>query len=273
MYEAHFRLARKPFAMHPEPDMMYWAEGHKMARTMMVYGLTGTHGIVVITGEVGSGKTTLLSHLINEDRSGHVLGRLNGGIGLGNDVPAWVLFGFGVEGSASSTTENVERLKAFLTKVKQRRRKAVVFIDEAQLLSEYAIEQLRLLSDMTLGGTPVLQLVLLGQPELARILNQPQLVQFRQRIVSHYHLKSFSPAEVQEYIATRLRKSGAPGEMFTEDALEAVHELTGGVPRRINMLCDTALVYAFAQGQRLITRDTLEKVQSDRETHGLVQIG
>ncbi|MGV6819598.1 MAG: ExeA family protein [Parvularcula sp.] len=272
MYEAHFNLTRKPFASHPEPEMLYWAEGHKMAHTMLNYGLSATNGIVVISGEIGSGKTTLLSHLFNEDQSGHVLGRLNGGVGLADDTAAWVLFGFGYDVSGVSSTQSLTRLREFLDQADGQGRKAVLFIDEAQLLSDKAIEDLRLLSDMQIDGHPVMQLVLLGQPELARKLNQPHLLQFRQRIVSHYHLKAFSPDETRGYVLARIERAGGSPDLFSEDALAAIHGKTGGVPRRINVLCDTALVYAFAQGAAQVTEQTLNNVMNDRTSHGMLAI-
>ena len=272
MYEAHFGLTRKPFATYPEPDMMYWAEGHKMARTMLVYGLTATNGIVVITGEIGAGKTTLLSDIIQRNESGHVLGRLNGAIGLGNDVPAWVLYAFGIETGSVSATTSMGQLQEFLRQLQARGRKAVLFIDEAQLLPEHVIEELRLLADMQIGMMPVLQLVLLGQPELANKLNAPNLLQFRQRIVSHYHLKAFAPNETREYVIFRLHKAGGTEELLSADALQDIHKLTDGVPRRINKLIDTAFVYAFAQGMTTVTKDVIEKVLTDRTEHGMLQI-
>lgn len=272
MYEAHFNFSRKPFASYPEPEMMFWAEGHKMALTMLTYGLTATSGIVVISGEIGSGKTTLLSHLFNEDTSGHVLGRLSGSVGLGDDTSAWVLFGFGLDVTGLSPTQTLSRLRDFLQDTHARDRKAVLFIDESQLLNDDALEDLRLLSEMQIGGLPVLQLVLLGQPELARKLNQPHLLQFRQRIVSHYHLKAFSADETQNYVTSRLEKAGGNPHIFTRDALAAIHGKTNGVPRRINVLCDTALVYSFAQGDTEVTARTLDRVMSDRSDHGMLSI-
>ncbi len=270
MYEAHFNLGRKPFAT--EPDMMYWAEGHKMARTMLIYGLTATNGIVVITGEIGSGKTTLLSDIIARNESGHVLGRLNGAIGLGSDVAAWVLYGFGIETGSVSATTSMGQLQEFLRQTQARGRKAVLFIDEAQLLSEAVIEELRLLSDMQIGMVPVLQLVMLGQPELANKLNSPNLLQFRQRIVSHYHLKAFAPTETREYVVSRLHKAGGTEALITPEAMEGIHAQTDGIPRRINKLCDTAFVYAYAQGMDRVSKEVIEKVISDRGDHGLLAI-
>jgi type II secretory pathway predicted ATPase ExeA len=272
MYEAHFNLGRKPFATYPEPDMMYWAEGHKMARTMLIYGLTATNGIVVITGEIGSGKTTLLSDIIARNESGHVLGRLNGAIGLGSDVAAWVLYGFGIETGSVSATTSMGQLQEFLRQTQARGRKAVLFIDEAQLLSEAVIEELRLLSDMQIGMVPVLQLVMLGQPELANKLNSPNLLQFRQRIVSHYHLKAFAPTETREYVVSRLHKAGGTEALITPEAMEGIHAQTDGIPRRINKLCDTAFVYAYAQGMDRVSKEVIEKVISDRGDHGLLAI-
>ena len=272
MYEAHFGLSRKPFATYPEPDMMYWAEGHKMARTMLVYGLTATNGIVVITGEIGSGKTTLLSDIVERNESGHVLGRLNGAIGLGNDVPSWVLYAFGIDTGTVSATTSMSQLTEFMRQVQSRGRKAVLFVDEAQLLPEAVIEELRLLADIQIGPTPVLQLVMLGQPELANKLNRPNLLQFRQRIVSHYHLKAFAPHETKEFVIFRLHRAGGQESLFTPDAVDSLHALTDGIPRRINKLCDTAFVYAYAQGMERVTKDVIEKVVSDRGEHGMLQI-
>ena len=272
MYEAHFGLSRKPFATYPEPDMMYWAEGHKMARTMLVYGLTATNGIVVITGEIGAGKTTLLADIVNRNESGHVLGRLNGAVGLGEDVAAWVLYAFGIDAGTVSATTSMAQLQEFLRQIQARGRKAVLFVDEAQLLPEKVIEELRLLSDMQIGMMPVLQLVMLGQPELANKLNSPNLLQFRQRIVSHYHLKAFAPNETKEFVVFRLHKAGGRAELFTPDAVEGLHQLTDGIPRRINKLCDTAMVYAYAQGLDQVTPDVIQKVIQDRGEHGMLKI-
>jgi general secretion pathway protein A len=272
MYEAHFGLSRKPFATHPEPDMMYWGEGHKMARTMLVYGLTATNGIVVITGEIGSGKTTILSDIVARNEGGHVLGRLNGAIGLGTDVPAWVLYGFGIESGNLSAGAAMNRLTDFLQQTQSRGRKAVLFVDEAQLLPESVLEELRLLSDMQINQTPVLQLVLLGQPELARILNSPNLLQFRQRIVSHYHLKAFDEEETREYVASRLHKAGGTTRLISKEAVGMVYAQTDGIPRRINKLCDTAFVYAYAQGHDRVSLEVIEKVIADRTDHGLLEI-
>lgn len=272
MYEAHFNLTRKPFAAYPEPDMLVWGEGHKMARTMLVYGLRATSGIVVITGEIGTGKTTLLNHLMQQDQSGHILGRLNGSVGLGDNVPAWVLFGFGMEGSVGNASDSLKTLTLYLSEAARAGRKAVLFVDEAQLLADVTIEELRLLSDIQLGGEPVLQLVLLGQPDLAKKLNQPSLLQFRQRIVSHYHLKAFTPQETLDYITARMEKAGGDVSLFAQDALDEIHRRTDGIPRRINVLCDTALVYTFAQDESVITRATLDRVAQDRDAHGLLEI-
>lgn len=272
MYEEHFSLSRKPFASFPEPDMLYWGEGHKLARTMLIYGISSASGIVVVTGEIGTGKTTLLNHLLNTDGSGHMLGRLTGAMGLGTDVTAWVLYGFGMEPGAASPTENMDRFHTWLSKLKVKRRKAILFIDEAQLLPDHVIEELRLLADMQVKGEPVLQLVLLGQTELGTKLNLPEHQQFRQRIISHYHLKGLGAEETVAYARNRLEKADAPADLFTAAALEALHPATDGVPRRINILCDTALVYAFGEGEKQITPAILNKVLADRQRHGTLEL-
>ncbi|MEE4210431.1 MAG: AAA family ATPase, partial [Parvularcula sp.] len=192
MYEKHFRLRRKPFASHPEPDMLFWSDGHKMARTMLAYGLTSGNGTVVITGEIGSGKTTLLHDLARRHKDGNRFGALTGDIGFENDVASWILYGFGIETKQGTAAQSLAQLDKFLAQNRNAGRKAVLFIDEAQLLEPRLLERVRVLAERQSSGRPVLQLVLFGQPELGALLNMPQLAQFRQRVVAHYHLRAFN---------------------------------------------------------------------------------
>lgn len=272
MYEKHFGLSKKPFASHPEPDMLFWSDGHKMARTMLAYGLTSGNGTVVITGEIGSGKTTLLHDLARRHRDGNRFGALTGDIGYENDVAAWILYGFGIETKANSASQSLSQLDKFLAQNRNAGRKAVLFIDEAQLLEARLLERVRVLAERQSGGRPVLQLVLFGQPELGALLNMPQLAQFRQRVVAHYHLRAFNRAETGDYISSRLAASGGNPQIFLPEAIDRIHDASNGIPRQINILADTAMVYAFAAGDSQVTEDTVKRVMRDREQHGILKV-
>ncbi|MEO1042704.1 MAG: AAA family ATPase [Pseudomonadota bacterium] len=272
MYEKHFRLKRKPFATHPEPDMLFWSDGHKMARTMLAYGLTSGNGAVVITGEIGSGKTTLLHDLARRHKDGNRFGALTGDIGYENDVASWILYGFGIESKATSANQSLSHLDKFLAQNRSAGRKAVLFIDEAQLIEPRLLERIRVLAERQSGGRPVLQLVLFGQPELGALLNMPQLAQFRQRVVAHYHLRAFSLQESADYIASRLSLAGARAEIFTPGAIDRIFEASGGIPRQINIVADTAMVYAFASESKEVNADIVMRVLQDRRDHGILKV-
>ncbi|MEM0927721.1 MAG: AAA family ATPase [Pseudomonadota bacterium] len=272
MYEKHFRLNRKPFATHPEPDMLFWSDGHKMARTMLAYGLTSGNGTVVITGEIGSGKTTLLHDLARRHKDGNRFGALTGDIGYENDVATWILYGFGIESKATSASQSLAHLDKFLHQNRSAGRKAILFIDEAQLLEPRLLERVRVLAERQSNGRPVLQLVLFGQPELGALLNMPQLAQFRQRVVAHYHLRAFSLQETADYIASRLSLAGARNEIFTPGAIDRIFDASGGIPRQINIIADTALVYAFASEAREVNADIVMRVLQDRRDHGILKV-
>ncbi len=272
MYEKHFGLSKKPFASHPEPEMLFWSDGHKMARTMLAYGLTSGNGTVVITGEIGSGKTTLLHDLARRHKDGNRFGALTGDIGYDGDVAAWTLYGFGFEAKGNSPSQSLAQLDKFLAQNRNAGRKAVLFIDEAQLLEARLLERVRVLAERQSGGMPVLQLVLFGQPELGALLNMPQLAQFRQRVVSHYHLRAFNRAESGDYIASRIAASGGNPDLFGSEAIDRIHEGSNGIPRQINILADTAMVYAFAAGNDEVSEDIVKRVLRDREQHGILKI-
>ena len=190
MYEDHFFLNRRPFNIFPEPDMLVWSEVHRMAHAMLVYGITSTHGIVAITGDIGSGKTTLLNAILNDYEHQFHFGQLTGRWGYDGNIAAWVLYGLAqtVEGESLSDAAATKLLKTYLMDKAAQGRKVILMIDEAQAIDHKVLEELRLVVDTLVNSQPVLQLVLLGQPELARSVSSQNMKQFRQRIVSHYHL-------------------------------------------------------------------------------------
>ncbi|MEM1379821.1 MAG: AAA family ATPase [Pseudomonadota bacterium] len=271
MYEKHFGLRRKPFASHPEPDMLFWSDGHKMARTMLAYGLTSGFGTVVITGEIGAGKTTLLQDLARRHRDQNRYGALTGDIGYENDVANWLLYGFGIESKATTASQSLLQLDKFLASNRNNGRKAVLFIDEAQLIEPRLLERVRVMAERQSGGQPVMQLVLFGQPELGSILNMPQLAQFRQRVVAHYHLRGFNRAEAGDYISSRIAAAGGSPDLFSVDAVDRIQDAANGIPRQINILADTGLVYAFAADETGVSEATIQRVLKDREQHGILK--
>jgi type II secretory pathway predicted ATPase ExeA len=252
--------------------MLFWSDGHKMARTMLAYGLTSGNGVVVITGEIGSGKTTLLQDLARRHRDGNRFGALTGDVGYSGDVAAWILYGFGIEAKSNNPTQSLSQLDKFLAQNRNAGRKAVLFIDEAQLLEAKLLERIRVLAERQSGGHPVLQIVLFGQPELGALLNMPQLAQFRQRVVSHYHLRAFNRRESGEYVTSRLTAAGGSPDLFTHGAIDRIHGMSNGIPRQINILADTALVYAFAASAERIDEQTVQRVLRDREQHGILKV-
>ena len=272
MYETHFGLNRKPFASHPEPDMLFWSDGHRMARTMLVYGLTSGYGPVVITGEIGSGKTTLLQDLARRHRDGNRFGALTGDIGYEEDVAKWILYGFGVEAKSGSAAQSLSQLDKFLSQNRNAGRKAILIIDEAQLLEPRLLERLRVLAERQSGGKPVLQLVLFGQPELGALFNMPQLEQFRQRVVATYHLRAFTREETGDYMSSRIDQSGGGANLFSPEAIARIHAAARGIPRQINIYADTALVYTFASDGRQVDEKTVERVIADRERHSILKV-
>lgn len=271
MYEKHFGLTRKPFASHPEPDMLFWSDGHKMARTMLAYGLSSGYGTIVITGEIGSGKTTLLQDLARRHRDQHRYGALTGDIGYDGEVAAWLLYAFGIETKSNAPSQSLLQLDKFLASARSSGRKAVLFIDEAQLIEPKLLERVRVLAERQSAGEPVVQLVLFGQPELGSILNMPQLAQFRQRVVAHYHLRGFNRTESEDYVVSRLVAAGGKPNLFTTEAIDSLHIGANGIPRQINILADTALVYAFAADAEYVDKATVDRVLRDREEHGILK--
>jgi general secretion pathway protein A len=228
--------------------------------------------VVVITGKIGSGKTTLLHDLARRHRDGNRFGALTGDIGYNGDVASWILYGFGIEAKGNQPSQSLAQLDKFLAQNRNAGRKAVLFIDEAQLLEAKLLERVRVLAERQSGGHPVLQIVLFGQPELGALLNMPQLAQFRQRVVSHYHLRAFGRGETGEYVSSRLTAAGGNPDLFTETAIDRIHDMSSGIPRQINILADTSLVYAFAAGGDSIDEDTVKRVLKDREQHGILKV-
>lgn len=269
MYETFFGLTTRPFAVVPDPRFLYWAGPHRLAFAMLEYGIVTHAGFTVVTGEIGAGKTTLIQHLLSrlpQDIDVGLLSNLHGGRG---ELLEWVLMAFDQEFEGLSYVGLHRRFQAFLNQQFELGHRTVLVVDEAQNLGADALEQLRMISNVNSYDRELLQIVLSGQPQLKTLLSSPEMAQFAQRVSSDFHLTLLQPDEVPGYIDHRLTVAGATRGLFTESACDLIAFATRGTPRLINILCDTALLYAFAAGADVVNSNAVQKVLEDKRQHGV----
>jgi general secretion pathway protein A len=269
MYASFFGLSKEPFSIAPDPRFLFMSEQHREALAHLLYGLGGGGGFVLLTGEVGAGKTTVcrcfLEQVPARCRVAYIFNPKLSVAELLQTVCGE--FGIPLPAAADSVKAHVDALNAFLLEGHARGEQAVLVIDEAQSLSAEVLEQLRLLTNLETAERKLLQIILIGQPELREMVARPELEQLAQRIVARYHLGPLTLAESQQYIQHRLSVAGPSAPLpFSAAALARIHALSGGVPRRINLLADRALLGAYAQGQPRAERRTVQ--QAAREVFG-----
>ncbi|MGC4076797.1 MAG: AAA family ATPase [Rubrivivax sp.] len=262
MYASFFGLQREPFSIAPDPRFLYMSEAHREALAHLLYGLSGGGGFVLLTGEIGAGKTTVCRCFLEQ-----VPAHCDVAYVFNPKLDALELlqtvcdeFRIEVPAGAATVKAYVDALNRFLLGAHAAGRHAVLVIDEAQALAPEVLEQLRLLTNLETDERKLLQIVLIGQPELRTMLARPDLEQLAQRVIARYHLPALDAAETAAYVRHRLAVAGLAGEPpFDDEALAALHRLCGGVPRRINLLADRALLGGYAQGQRRIGRAVVER--------------
>lgn len=269
MYETFFGLRRKPFSLLPDPRFLYASRTHKIALTLLEYGLAEQAGFVVLTGEVGTGKTTLLRHLLHLVEDEAVVGLVTNTHRSFGELMRWILLAFDLDFRGKDRVEQHQVLLDALVERYAEGRRCVLIIDEAQNLSEEALEQLRMLSNVNSEADHLLQLILVGQPELRETLKRPELRQFVQRIAVDYHLEPLGREETARYIAHRLEVAGAARPILTAEACAAVHYFSRGIPRLVNSLCDLALVHAYAEDVAEVDIDTVIGAAEARTRGGL----
>jgi type II secretory pathway predicted ATPase ExeA len=272
MYEVFFGLKEKPFSLLPDPDFLFLSSKHALALSMLEYSLAGQAGFCVISGEIGSGKTTLIRALLRKIGRDISLGLISNTHSTHTDIAGWALTSFGHRPTGQTTADRYQELMHYLIGEYGAGRRCVLIVDEAQNLTIEALEELRLLSNINSGKDLLLQIILVGQPELLHKLKSPELCQFAQRISVSYHLASLGSEETYKYVQYRLQVAGAEKPIFTPMAIAGVHYFSGGVPRLINSICDMALVYAFADGKAEIDLDTIFRVVSDRQSSGVAAL-
>jgi len=270
LYNDFFGLGERPFSLVPDPDFIYWAAPHSKAYTMLEYGIATHAPITMITGEIGSGKTTLLRKLLNEIPNDISVGLVSNAQGDRGELLHWVLMALGQPvDSAHGYVQLFRQFQEFLIAEYAAGRRTALIFDEAQNLSPVALEELRMFSNINADKDELLQLILVGQPELRDLVRQPRLQQFAQRIAAEYHLPALSAAETDAYIAHRMRHAGADHDVFRPDALALIHAASRGIPRLVNQLCDYALVYAYAEELAEVGADVVREVLADRRQYGV----
>ncbi len=271
MYKSFYGLKEKPFNLNPDPGYLFWSSGHENAYTHLEYAIAENKGFGVITGEVGSGKTTLINYLIHKIPKDLNLALINNPDVSPTQLLKMLCQEFELEAADRDKASLLEHLQQFLLNTFASRQRAILIIDEAQNLPAKTIEEIRMLSNLEAEKEHLIQIILVGQPELKEKLQRRSLRQFTQRVTVHAHLGSLTVDDVRRYIRHRLKVAGAANpDLFTEDAIQALHAYSSGIPRLINILCDTALVYGFADELKTIDRPVIDNVMEDRKSGGIL---
>jgi general secretion pathway protein A len=261
MHAAFFGLQREPFSLAPDPRFLFMSERHREALAHLLYGVRGGGGFVLLTGEIGAGKTTVTRCFLEQLPPHCVVAYIFNPCLSVIELLQTVCSEFGIPAlpAGASVKAHVDALNQFLLHSHAQGRHALLVIDEAQALEPAVLEQLRLLTNLETAEKKLLQIMLIGQPELRTRLTEPGLEQLAQRVIARYHLGPLGAAETRQYVEHRLAVAGLQGPLpFDKSALDALHRLSGGVPRRINLLADRAMLGAYAGSRRLIDRRLLE---------------
>lgn len=272
MYEEFYGFRKKPFSLLPDPAFLFLSRKHRLALTMLQYGLMHQAGFTVITGEIGAGKTTLIRYVLGEIGQDLTVGLVSNAHRSFGELLQWVLLAFNLEYRGKEKVELYQTLETFLLQEYEKNRRTILIIDEAQNLEPEALEELRMVSNINVDSDQILQLVLVGQPGLREMLQLPELRQFAQRIASEHHLQRLDLEETWQYIRHRLTVAGGDPDLFDTKACASVYYYTQGTPRLINVLCDTALVCGFADETKKISVDLLREVIREKAMGGIFPI-
>jgi general secretion pathway protein A len=271
MYKEFYGFREKPFNLVPNPSYLYLSERHAAALTFLEYGLTEKVGFVMLTGEIGIGKTTLVRYLLNQIESDMDVAVIFNTNVLTDELIRLILNEFEIDHEDNiSKSRALEILYEFLIERYAAGRKVLLIIDEAQNLTEAVLEEIRMLSNLQTDEEMLMQIMIVGQPELREKITDPRLEQFAQRIAVSYHLSAMNRDETGQYIAHRLEKAGGDPDLFTRDAVDKIFEVSCGIPRTINLLSDACLVYSYAEGQHTIEIQTVEQVIEDKGGIGII---
>ena len=264
MYESFFNLRKKPFELVPDPDFIFLSKSHKKALTFLDHGIMERAGFILLTGEVGSGKTTLIRDLLNKHYERVVLAKIFNTRVTSEQLLAMINDDFGLATQGKDKVSLIRDLNGFLVEQYASGNQPILIIDEAQNLAPELLEEVRMLSNLETSDSKLLQIILVGQPELRTILAAPELLQLRQRININCHLKALSWQETEQYITHRMDVAGNAGAVsFPFEALDIIFHYSKGIPRLINIICDFLMLSAFADETRAISVEMVHDIIGD----------
>jgi len=268
MYEQYYGFSEKPFSLQPDPGFLFLGKKHSIAYTMLEYGVTNGSPITVISGEIGSGKTTLIRHLLNRLDDAVTVGLISNTHKAFGELLAWICSAYSLEYAGRDKVVMYQAFMDFMIAEYAAGRRTVLIVDEAQNMDVETLEELRVLSNVNADKDQILQLILVGQPELRETLRRPDMEQMAQRVAVDYHLDALEPHETDDYIRHRLATAGGDTDLFEPRARRFIHYHSDGIPRLINNLCDTSLVYGYAGQIQRIDAETVYEIIQDRIRNG-----
>nr|WP_321400009.1 AAA family ATPase [uncultured Desulfobacter sp.] len=270
MYTKFFNLKEKPFNLVPNPNYLYSSSKHENAMSFLEYGLSEKIGFVMLTGEIGIGKTTLIRNLLNKVDADMDVGVVFNTNVVSNDLIYLILNEFDIPyEDGISKARALDIFYRFLIEKYAAGRNVLLIIDEAQNLSHEVLEEVRMLSNLQTDEDLLIQIMIVGQPNLRRMIEDPKLEQFAQRISVSYHMTAMDNEETHAYISHRIARAGGDPCLFPANVVEKIYEISRGIPRTINLLCDAVLVYAYADDKHAITLDLLDQVIEDKGGLGI----
>ena len=263
-FALRFGMRERPFTLLPDPDFLYWAPAHKRAFAVLEYGVLSRAPITVITGEVGAGKTTLLQKLLQTFDESVQVGLISNAQGGRGDLLQWALSALDVDCDLNAPyVTKYQLLQAYLIENYAKGHRVVLIIDEAQNISLEGLEELRMMTNINSNKDELLQLILVGQPELREMITRPEMRQFAQRVSASFHLPNMDLETTTSYVRHRLTHAGGTGEEFNDGAIALIHKHSGGIPRLVNKLADFSMVYAATSDRSIIDEMTICEVLSD----------
>lgn len=274
LYAEFFGLKERPFTLLPDPSLIYWSPQHSRAITVLRFGLMSRAPVTLISGEIGAGKTTLVQALLKEMDEDLTVGLISNAQGGRGELLQWILNAFGLETRREEDYVHLfQRFQDFLLKEYAEGRRVVLVIDEAQNLSAEGLEEVRMLTNINSNKDELIQLILVGQPELRDIVRAPNMRQLAQRVAASFHLDRLDRDRTRLYIRHRLTAVGGTGEEISPEAADVIFEHTGGVPRLVNQLCDFSMIYAWSDERHSVTPKEVMAVLNDGVFFGDISIG